>query len=370
MTRVRWCAVLLLWAMWAMWVMWAMSGAAHATESATDCRLQTDDVKRLACYDRTMGAPVAPRAPSALSAKLKEPKEPPESTSATSALTDLLSPIFPTTTAATGAPTLLSRAWELDPATKTGTFHLLPHEVNYVLPARYSSNPTGRPSSPTRGDGLDVANPIDTTETKFQLSLKLKAFENLFGNNGDVWFGYTQQSHWQVYSGDLSRPFRETDHSPEVILSLRTNAEMFGWRWRLLNLGLIHQSNGRSESRSRSWNRVYAQFGLERDNWTVVARPWLRLPERGVDDDNPDIRQTMGSGDLRVGYTASGHVYSALGRYSVSGGRGALQLDWAFPLSKALRGYVQLTTGYGESLIDYNHSQSTLGVGILLLPWK
>ena len=185
MTRVRWCAVLLL---RVMWVMWAISGAAHATESATDCRLQTDDVKRLACYDRTMGAPLAPSALSAMPKGSKEPKEPPESTSAASGLTDLLSPIFPTTTAASGVPTLLSRAWELDPATKTGTFHLLPHEVTYVLPARYSSNPNGRPSSPTRGESLDVVNPIDTTETKFQLSLKLKAFENLFGNNGDVWF--------------------------------------------------------------------------------------------------------------------------------------------------------------------------------------
>lgn len=357
MTVLRGCAGLLALAVF------NASGASDPTakpkaEQAADCRLQIDDAVRLACYDRTMGPPVAKPAP----AKPQHEAQPQPSFLPTS--------IFPTGPAATGTPTLISQSWELDPASKTGTFHLLPHEVNYLLLARYSSEPNAMPTSPSLGSSTAVNAPINATETKFQLSLKVKAFENLFGNNGDVWFGYTQQSHWQVYSGDISRPFRETNHAPEVILSLRTHADILGWKWRLLNLGLMHQSNGRSEAASRSWNRVYAQFGLERGNWTLLARPWLRLPEKVEDDDNPDIRRTMGSGELRVSYTTGGHVVSALGRYSVSGRGGALQLDWAFPLSRALRGYVQVFSGYGESLIDYNHAQKTLGVGILLLPWK
>ena len=33
--------------------------------------------------------------------------------------------------------------------------------------------------------------------------------------------------------------------------------------WKLLNLGLVHQSNGRSLPQSRGWSRLYAQGGWE-----------------------------------------------------------------------------------------------------------
>ena len=52
--------------------------------------------------------------------------------------------------------------------------------------------------------------------------------------------------------------------------------------------------------------------------------------------------------------------------------RGFVQLDWATPLLDSLgaaRLHLQLSSGYGETLIDYNHKQTTLGIGVSFGNW-
>lgn len=314
-------------------------------EEAKDCVSIDVDADRLRCYDRILG---------------RSPQKDAAQKSDTTPNEVIAKPVVEDEKGLS-----LANIWELDATHKRGTFRLLPHNANYLLPIRYSDRP-----NPTSHSPSNTVSNLDRTEAKFQVSVRVKALENILGDNGDLWVAYTQQSNWQSYNTALSSPFRETDHSPEVMFVWGTDTDVFGWKWRMVNFGLVHQSNGLSEPLSRSWNRIYAQFGFERGKFILLARPWMRLGGEPGRDDNPDIRNYMGSGDVRLAYHIDGHVISALGRYSVGGRRGALQLDWTFPLAGALRGYVQLFSGYGESLIDYNHRQNTLGVGVLLVPWR
>jgi len=271
--------------------------------------------------------------------------------------------LYPDRTADRSSPLVVR--WELDPETKQGTFKFRPHKQNYLIPFRYSNSTNDQPESPRMGMAPDQE--LDNLETKFQLSFKVKTFEGLFKGHADLWFAYTQQSSWQVYNPTISRPFRETNYEPEVMLVFPTDYSLFGLRGRLLNFGLLHQSNGQSEPLSRSWNRLYVQLGFVRDDFTLLVRPWYRFSEDRQDDDNRDIAEFLGHGDLQAIYKHRQQTLSLLVRPSLRNpGWGALQLDYTFPGVGQMKGYVQLFTGYGESLIDYNHSQTAVGVGLLL----
>jgi phospholipase A1 len=214
---------------------------------------------------------------------------------------------------------------------------------------------------------------LQENEAKFQISLKSKLWEDIIGDYSDLWFGYTQSSRWQVFNGAQSRPFRETDYEPELMLNFRTHKELpWGWDMRMSGVSLTHVSNGRDVPLSRSWNRVIGQFGFDRPGWTVVVRPWWRIHEDPETDDNPDIEDFMGRGELLVTRNWRGHEFSGLFRHSLRGGErshSALELNWAFPIHGELKGYLQFFSGYGESLIDYNHSANYVGLGVSLVEW-
>ncbi|KAA0070826.1 phospholipase A [Rhodanobacter sp. T12-5] len=267
---------------------------------------------------------------------------------------------------------LLDSRWELSAENKLGTFNIRGYKPVYVLPAFATSNQNNQPHSPNPDNTVVGSEQLDNVEAKFQLSLKTKVWQGVFGDVGDVWIGYTQSSRWQVYNTRLSRPFRETDYEPEAMLVFDTHYHVLGWDGRLLGIGVDHQSNGRSNPLSRSWNRIVANVGFERDGWTVMVRPWWRIPEAASDDNNPDISDYMGRGEVAIVHEWHGQEFGMLLRHSMRGGsrsHGAARFSWSFPMAGNLRGYAEVFKGYGESLIDYNHNATYVGLGISLLDW-
>lgn len=325
----------------------AQSAQAQAPAVLADCARIADNSQRLACFDEfvagTMSRPseVAVQAPPVAAANPPVAPDKPASRS------------------------LLDEIWETRPENKRGAFVFRPHQENYLLFAKYSTAPNDKPFEPLLALAPN-ARGLSNTELAFQLSFKMKLLEDLTSRHADLWFGYTQKSFWQAYSKRESSPFRETNYQPELMLVAPTGFRILGMDNRFVNLGLAHQSNGQPSILSRSWNRVYLQTGLERGDFTLLARVWKRLSEERATDDNPDILDYMGHGDLVGTWRRNGHQVSLLLRRNLHTDRGAVQLGWAFPLVDQLKGYVQVFSGYGQSLIDYNGFQRTLGFGLMI----
>jgi len=239
-------------------------------------------------------------------------------------------------------------------------FTLYPYESNYLLYTVTSNINKPAIQSYNWGDRARK------DEAKFQLSLAFPLWRGIVGDNSILAASYTQTSWWQVSNRAESSPFRETNYQPQVFLGWATDYQWAGWTLRDVEVGLNHQSNGRSDPTSRSWNRGYARLMAQNGNWQVDLKPWLRLSESASSDDNPDITKYLGYYRLKVGYALGESVISVESRYNWNSGYGSAELGWSYPLTRNVRFYTQLFSGYGESLIDYNAKQTRFGVGVIL----
>jgi phospholipase A1 len=339
------------------------------------CAATADKTARLDCYDQWAGR--LPVHAAATARTMPEPIGTPTDTDT----------VIRTELARTGAChdssfSTLSRFWELENGTDCGTFRFRGYRP-LSFSAVGANTVNAQPSSSAANHTAAAPVNYSKTETRLQLSMRTKVAQGLL-TPGDsqrkdsLWFAYSQQSYWQLFSSNISRPFRTTDHEPELVYVYPTDATLpFDWRLRYSGVGLVHQSNGQSLPLSRSWNRVYLMAGAELDNrWMLQARIWKRLPENAVSDDNPGIENTIGRAELKSIWNLNPqHTIGLTWLHSLRhDGNGSARLEWLRTLGSRedggksnLRLHTQLFSGYGDSLIDYNRKRTVFSVGLSLL---
>lgn len=313
---------------------------AQAAGGIADCARELDNDLRLRCYDALSESPVQTAA------------LPPPDAVETSGM---------------------SRFWELDEADKQGTFVAKTYLPNFLMPVIWTSTMNRAPSSPTH-PAPAVNNNYKTIEAKLQISLRSKVVENLLLPGADLWLSYTQRSLWQLWDRQGSAPFRSTDYQPEAIyvvpVPIKLGRLPMGWRLRMLQFGISHQSNGQGDALSRSINQTYLGAGFERRNFSVLIRAKQRL-RMSNKDDNPDLVDYVGRHEIVMAWTPGQSTVDLSLRTGFSSlSRGSLQVDWTHPVFAdrplGLRWYAQIFSGYGETLLDYNHRQTRLGLGLTL----
>ena len=341
-------------------------GQAQLTLTPGECVDMTDDAARLACYDRLHGRGASPGVARGIAAKL-------EPLSAASRGTDP-TPASQDASAVASVPlkSHLAERWDLRGHTGE-LFAPRAYRPVYLLPATYTDRVNRAPSSPSPDHTVPSELELRAVETKYQISLKAKLLPDILGLPVSLWGGYTQSSRWQVYNGAASRPFRETNYEPEAMLVWPMKGEILGWQMRMASVSLTHQSNGRSLPLSRSWNRIIGTLALERGEWVAELRPWGRIYEGRNEDDNPDILNYIGRGEVLLSRYWGNHALSFQLRHTLrlaEKSRGSAQVDYVFPLTGALHGHLQIFSGYGESMVDYNVRQTKVGLGVTIAGWR
>ncbi|RUO73598.1 phospholipase A [Idiomarina seosinensis] len=266
-------------------------------------------------------------------------------------------------------PGALTRRVQSEEVTQFDPYVLTPHRRNYMLPVLSSNNINRIQYAELEG----YRGNLEDYEAKFQMSFKVPFNkESLLFEGDKLFFGFTVQSWWQIYSDNISKPFRETNYMPEFFYATPTGWHPLGTNTALV-FGAEHLSNGRSQPLSRSWNRFYAQLIVEKGDFVFSVKPWIRLQEdaksdplEASGDDNPNIEDYVGNYEFSTAYSDGDFEYIFRLKHAIETGRGSAELNWTFPLWGKFIGYTSLFTGYGESLIDYNHKQTRFGIGIAL----
>lgn len=216
----------------------------------------------------------------------------------------------------------------------------------------------------------------DNQEVLLQFSFRKRMVRNLY-------FAYTQKSFWQLYDKERSRPIRETDYNPEFFLDYPDTLGL-----KLLRVGLWeHESNGGDTvfdaagnpvNRSRTWNRLYLwlERPVLRDDLTLAAKLWVVTDQKNSDfgsfgQDNPDIQEYLGSGELYGRWGGRDLGAALMLRHGWRPGTGTWRLDGWWSWNRLTGGsgstvslYFQVFSGFGDSLIDYNRKLSRVSLGV------
>ena len=344
--------VLLLLLQWPVAVAWAQQ----------DCHSITDDSERLRCYDQN-------RNKSYDQIQTETITETEQSQSGQIIVDESTADTALSSNTIPAENTVLETRQQEEQALLSNRFGILPYRRTYVLPITYVRNINEQPYQDLLL--MDSDESLQNTEIKFQFSFKVPIGHEFLFSGDEIYFTYTQRSLWQAYNSDISSPFRETNYEPELLWSIPLSEPLFNGRLSHVVLGINHQSNGRSGSLSRSWNRLTLDTTWADEDWAIALRLWYRLKEAADNDDNPDIEDYVGHGELRVGYQWDELRFTGVFRNNLERHDNHTSADISFskPLNKKLRGFIQYVNAYGETLIDYNHRTQRIGFGIVLSDW-
>ena len=240
------------------------------------------------------------------------------------------------------------------------------YKPNYIMPYYY----TGSPYNKIYAGQTPQNEKLTRAEIKYQLSLKVPLWKNILNHPSTLYLGYTQLSYWQAYN--KSAFFRETDFEPELFLANELNFHIHkNFILNFINIGAVHQSNGFGNSLERSWNRIYVEGVSSIGNLMISVKPWLIIHDHSLTQHNPNIGSYLGYLQVLLAYKMDKHVLSLkTAGLGVHGGRRtSAEFAWSFPITPYINGYVQVFSGYGQSLIEYNHRTNSAGVGISLNSW-
>lgn len=206
----------------------------------------------------------------------------------------------------------------------------------------------------------------NTADAIFQISIKQRLTKSILPFNSFLYLTYTQKAFWDIYSE--SSPFRDNNYNPGIGIGkyiIKDNK---------LNGGILvafeHESNGREEKDSRSWNYISIN-GKYFINMllSVGIKAWIPYVDGG---ENKDLLTYRGLGTISLNAITSNRKWWLTTELTPRKGWGNINtvISVSYKPSEKLNQsfFLRFSDGTGESLLNYNRYSMNLRVGICIKP--
>jgi phospholipase A1 len=225
------------------------------------------------------------------------------------------------------------------------------YKDNYFL---VGTNPTHKPNS-------------DNSDVKFQISISQRLTKSVLPWHTYLFLMYTQKVFWDVFK--VSMPMHDFSFNPGIGLSKPLfNKDRYIGKATLM---IEHESNGRDDVQSRSWNRISLGASIIINEWLMVhGKVWIPIVDG---ENNRDILDYTGL--WQNGLVVSTPNKQFIWGVTLTRRRGwkprfntCVDFSWRMWNKANQYFYIQYYNGYGESLLDYNKFTSMLRIGLVIKP--
>lgn len=206
------------------------------------------------------------------------------------------------------------------------------------------------------------------TNVKFQISISQRLTKRTLPFGSYLYLFYTQKCFWDVLR--KSFPMTDLNFNPGIGLTkpLFVKDRFIG----KVSLILEHESNGKAEEDSRSWNRIsFAGNILIDPTMMVHGKIWIPIVDG---ENNRDLLDYYGLYQFGITYMTPSKRFGGSIILTKRKGWNPFNFNTVLELSYKLFNnenqylFMQYYNGYGEGLLDYKTFKSQLRVGICIKP--
>ena len=204
------------------------------------------------------------------------------------------------------------------------------------------------------------------SNVKFQLSISHRLTKSILPFNTYLFIHFSQKTIWNVMEKSL--PMHDLNFNPGVGLG-----HLIIYKNRYIGRAMLmleHESNGKDDLASRSWNKV--SFGINlmlSNNVDAQLKLWFPVIDS---DNNRDLLKYNGIGHFGINYYNDSKRFHAglLTTWRTESFSFNTQWELSFKLNKQVNQYlfIQYYNGYGEYLLDYNQYKSVIRLGFAIKP--